>query len=147
MSAMVGTRKTAATTRSPRRPEKRLAIASRTPTITTNKPIASNIVRNLCVVVTRAPSRRSGERARRAAYAPDPFRRSVSDPYFGCPLLRPRRLDLVDGVLRALAGDPLGRLLPERVGTNGGRHGVGSVEAEDRLRVLQRGDGELVDVA
>src|SRR4051812_27234560 len=83
MSATVGSRKTAATTRSPRRPENRLATARSTPTIATNKPTASIIVRNLCVDVTRAPFRRSGERARRAVCAPDPSRRTASGLYFG----------------------------------------------------------------
>src|SRR6476469_4027441 len=55
MSTTVGSRNTPATTRSPRRPEKRLATASSTPTTATNRPIASNIVTNLCVVVTRHP--------------------------------------------------------------------------------------------
>ena len=44
-------------------------------------------------------------------------------------------------------GDPVGHLRPERAGTDGARHLVGAVEAEDRLGVLQDLRGELVDRA
>src|SRR4051794_30988120 len=60
---------------------------------------------------------------------------------------RPGLLDVGEGVLGALAGDPGGHLLPEGPGAHGAGHLVGTVEAEHRLGVLQRLRGELVDRA
>src|SRR3954468_10432765 len=60
---------------------------------------------------------------------------------------RPGLLDVVEGVLCALAGDPGGHLLPEGVGAHLTGHLVGTVEAEHRVRVLQDLGGELVDRA
>src|SRR4051794_10006704 len=121
----VGARKAAATTRSPRRPENRFAIARMIPMTATNNKIASNIVTNLWDVVTAVPSPEPDEGSGAPYGAPDP-----SVPRFvTCDdLLRPGRLDLVDRVLRALTGDPVRGLLPEGVGTDGRRHRVGAVE-------------------
>src|SRR3954452_2361709 len=60
---------------------------------------------------------------------------------------RPGLLDVVEGVLRALAGDPGGHLLPEGVGAHLTRHLVRTVETEDRVGVLEDLRGELVDRA
>src|SRR5215217_4872441 len=61
--------------------------------------------------------------------------------------LRPGGLDGVHRVLGALAGDPVGGLLPERVRADRARHLVRAVEAEDGVRVLQQLGRELVDRA
>src|ERR1700741_5313582 len=60
---------------------------------------------------------------------------------------RPGVLDVGEGVLRALTGDPGGHLLPEGAGADGARHLVGAVEAEHRLGVLEDLAGQLVDRA
>src|ERR1044072_7265501 len=60
---------------------------------------------------------------------------------------RPGVLDVGEGVVRALTGDPGGHLLPEGPRAHGAGHLVGAVEAEDRLGVLEDLAGQPVDRA
>src|SRR6478609_6085358 len=61
---------------------------------------------------------------------------------------RPGVLDVVERVLRALVlTDPGSHLLPERTCADRAGHQVRTVEAEDRVAVLQDLDGSLVDRA
>src|SRR3954447_2183302 len=123
----VGATNVRPTIRSPRYPPIRPTASRTTATTTTNRPMAKNIWPNFSVYdMRRHPFR--GETTSRWA---DLMSRQVRPPAFiRSSGLRPGGLDLVDGVLRALAGDPGRRLLPEGVRPHGRRHLVRTVEAE-----------------
>src|SRR3954451_17409892 len=162
----VGRRNSSPTRRSLLRPLILLAMNRMTPTTATNSRTATPIVMNFSMLDTRAHHllvRRLGGLA--GACRGSPWLGSTEGATGAVgrvgrgrvrPLqlgwssrsgLGPGRLDGVHGVLRALAGDPVGGLLPEGVGADGSRHLVGAVEAEDRLRVLQQLGRQLVDRA
>src|SRR4051794_4695413 len=75
-------------------------------------------------------------------YEPRPGRSGVTVRSLG-----PGFFDVVHRGLGVLTGDPARGLLPERVRADGRGHLVGTVEAEDRLRVLQDLRRQLVDRA